>query len=126
MKIWMIWVCTIRRFKKTIERPKDGYSAKAEMRTFLPHFILLNYSVVLVSQPRNIYVSLGHLSVEKEMRIIESAITEDLPETTRRDVIQLVKHRRAMQLKQETHKGSSFRFVTILKRGLFTILKSTL
>lgn len=75
---------------KTTERPNDGYSERMEMRNYLSFLNFPRYNFLSISQLKTFHRNLSHPSVEKQMRIIESADIEDLPTPMRKDLITLV------------------------------------
>lgn len=89
-----------RTYHKTTDRAEDCYEEKVMMRHYLPLFRFPNYLYLSVLQLHEIHVNLGHRSVEKEMKIIESEEVDDLPLDTRKEVKLIFKQCHACQVKQ--------------------------
>lgn len=79
-------------FCKVIERPKDDYTRIFTIHNNLPFSQFTQYTSLSSSQLKNIHRKLGHLHVEKQMKVIEQAEMENLPEFPRREIEKIVKY----------------------------------
>lgn len=70
------------------------------MWNYLSLLVFPKYSFLSTTQLRNLHRNLGHPSVEKQMKIIENADIDCLPEHVQQRLVELVKHCHACQLKQ--------------------------
>lgn len=99
---------------KLIERVKDSYAEKVDIRNNLPFLVFETVGFFSSKQLRTIHRNLGHPSVEKQMRVIEAAEIENLPRKTRRKIQEIVDHCEACQL----NKAKPRRFLFSLKDEL--------
>ena len=76
---------------KVIERPEDGHQERVEMRGNLPHLLFSTYGYFTEVELRNMHRNLGHPSVDKQVKIISDPGIQDLPKSTRQQLIELVK-----------------------------------
>lgn len=87
-------------YYKIIERPEYVYTDSVKMRNYLPFLSFPRYGFLCTSQLRNIHRHLRHPSVEMQMRINERANVDDVPDSTRKKIVKIVKHCHAGQLKR--------------------------
>ena len=71
---------------KVLERVKDAYYEPVEMRSGLPFYVFQAVGFFSASQLRAMHRNLGHPSIEKQMKVIESAEIKDLPPDIREKV----------------------------------------
>lgn len=85
-------------YHKIIETVDDGYSELVKMKNYLSFLVCSKYRFLTRAQLWNIHRNLGYPSVEKQMKIIEQAGLEDIPEDTGREEQRLVKYCEAVHL----------------------------
>ncbi len=76
---------------KVVDRSDDGYSEPVEMRNNLPHLVFTTPGYLSDAQLQTMHRNLGHSSVDKQMKIIESADMVDLPANTRKQLTNIIK-----------------------------------
>ena len=99
---------------KIVERMSDHYTQDVEMRNGLPFLVFETVGFLSTNKLRAIHRNLGHPSVEKQMKVLETAELEDLPRNTRTELERIVKHCKACQL----NKAKPRRFLFALKDGV--------
>lgn len=117
---------------KSIDRPEDGYSKKEEKEDYLTFIICLKYTFLLSSQPPNKHRNLGHPSMEKQMRQVESAELDELPDNTRQQLLLIVKHCYARRIQRSRPRPFLFsieepivrNFNHMLQLDVFTLVDS--
>lgn len=98
---------------KIVERPDDGYSEPVEMRGNLPFLVFSSFGFFSDVQLRAMHRNLGHPSLEKQMKVIEDAGLEDLPDGTRKQLKDIIDRCRPCQLM----KAKPRRFLFSIKDG---------
>lgn len=86
--------------QKIFQRLEDGSSSPVELSNYPSILVFPNCSCIPSAQFWNIDQNFGHRSVENQIRIIEKAGLEVVPEDTWRNVQQLVKIYNACQFRQ--------------------------
>lgn len=99
---------------KVIERMEDSYIQQVEMRNNLPFLVFETTGFFSTKQLRAIHRNLGHPSVERTMKVIETADINGLPSDTKTQLEKIAKHCQACQL----NKAKPRRFLFALKAGI--------
>lgn len=82
---------------KSVTRLSDGFTEPVLMRSGLPFLIFCHQSFFTAAELQSMHRNLGHPSVDKHMKIIESAQIDDLPRGTRKQIDELVRYCKACQ-----------------------------
>lgn len=85
---------------KIVERPDDGFVEPVEMRGDLPFLVFSTFGFFTDTELRTMHRNLGHPSVETQMKVIESAEVDDLPDGSRAQLQRIADHCRPCQLMQ--------------------------
>lgn len=85
---------------KFLERPEDGHCDSVEMHNGVPYLVLASSGYLNSAQLQAMHRNLGHPSLEKQMKVIESAEISDLPDDTRQRLAELIQFCKPCQLKQ--------------------------
>ena len=85
---------------KILERMSDSYQAPVEMRNGLPFLLFETVGFFSTSQLRAMHRNLGHPTIEKQMKILETAGVKDLSADTRKVIESLTKQCKHARLKK--------------------------